>query len=144
MGNNGKLDLEFYKNGKSKIKIGELTQEIIKLLGINRKPCNIVMWSERLKYTEKHKVNFNTEEEYKEAIKNIPNIIKKPDYVGLHPSDNSIQYIKQVNKLMLVGIRLKSEGEISYRTAYPITESQLKDYIRKGRVKKLCNKNMEY
>lgn len=135
------LDLEFGKNGKTKIKIGELTQEVIDLLNIDRKPCNIVMWAERLKYTEKHKVNFNTEEEYKEAIRNIPNIIKNPDYVGLHPTDNSIQYIKEINKIMLVGIRIKPEGEISYRTAYPITESQLKDYIRKRRVVKLCNQH---
>lgn len=132
-----KLDLEFYKAGKNKIKIGELTQEVIDLLSINRKPCNIVMWSERLKYTEKHKFNFKTENEYVEAIRNIPNIIRNPDYVGLHPTDNSIQYIKQINRLMLVGIRIRSKGEISYRTAYPITESQLNDYIKKGRVKKL-------
>lgn len=132
------LDLNFDNNGKNKVKIGELTQEVIDLLSIQRKPCNIVMWSERLKHTEKHKINFKTEEEYNEAIKNIPNIIREPDYVGLHPTDNSIQYIKQINKLMLIGIRMKPEGEISYRTAYPITESQLKDYIRKGRVKKLC------
>lgn len=131
------LDLNSYKNGKNKIKIGELTQEVIDLLNIGRKPCNIVMWQERLKYTEKHKFNFKIEEEYQEAIKNIPNIIKNPDYVGLHPNDNSIQYIKQVNRLMLVGIRIRQEGEISYRTAYPITESQLKDYIRKGRIKKM-------
>lgn len=139
MDENNELDLDFYKSGKNRIKIGELTQDIIDLLNIERKPCNIVMWAERLKYTEKHKINFKTEEEYYEAIRNIPNIIKNPDYVGLHPTDNSIQYIKQINKLMLVGIRIRPEGEISYRTAYPITESQLKDYIKKGRVKKLCN-----
>lgn len=30
------LDLEFYKNGKNKIKIGELKQEIIELLYTDR------------------------------------------------------------------------------------------------------------
>lgn len=123
-------------NIPKKIKIGELTQDIIDLLNINRKPCNIVLWSERLKHTEKHKLNFKTENEYNEMIKNIPNIIKNPDYVGLRESDNSLQYIKQINKLILVAVRLKLEGEIGYRTAYPITESQLKDYIKKGRIKK--------
>lgn len=93
------------------------------MLNIDRKPCNIVMWAERLKYTEKHRFNFKTKEDYLEAIKNIPNIIENPDYVGLHPTDNSIQYIKQINRLMLVGIRIRPESEISYRTAYPIKES---------------------
>lgn len=45
------LDLNFDNNGKNKVKIGELTQDIIDLLGIQRKPCNIVMWAERLKHT---------------------------------------------------------------------------------------------
>ena len=133
------LDFEFVQKGFNKVKIGELTQNVIDLLGLDRNPCNIVMWSERFKYTQKHKINFNTEEEYNEAIENIPNIIKNPDYIGLHPTDNSIQYIKQINRLMLVGIRIRPYGEMSYRTAYPITESQLKDYIRKGRVKKVNN-----
>ena len=123
-------------NIPKKIKIGELTQNVINLLNIDRKPCNIVMWSERLKHTEKHKINFKTENDYNEMIKNIPNIIKNPDYIGLRESDNSLQYIKHINKLILVAVRLKLEGEIGYRTAYPITESQLKDYIKKGRIKK--------
>jgi len=40
--NNDLLDLEKLSS-KNKIKIGELTQEIIDILGISRKPCNIVM-----------------------------------------------------------------------------------------------------
>lgn len=137
MNENKILDLNFDKKGKNKVKIGELTQDVIDILKLDRKPCNIVMWAERLKYTEKHKFNFDTIEEYEEAMRNIPNIIQNPDYIGLHPTDNSIQYIKQINRLMLVGVRIRPEGEISYRTAYPITESQLKDYIRKKRVVKV-------
>lgn len=97
MNEDNMLDLDFASKGIAKVKIGELTQEVIELLNIQRKPCNIVMWQERLKYTEKHKINFKNEEEYNEAIRNIPNIIKNPDYVGLHPTDGSIQYIKQIN-----------------------------------------------
>lgn len=138
------LDLNFPDKGLKKVKIGELKQEVIDILNINRKPCNIIMWYDRLKYTEKHKSDFRTEEEYIKCMENIPNIIKNPDYVGLHPRDGSIQYIKQINELMLVGIRIKPFGEICYRSAYPITEGQLNNYIDTERVVRMNSLDKGY
>lgn len=129
------LNLNLLEKSGERIKIGELTNEVIDILGIERKPCNIVMWGDRLKYSEKHKKDFKNDDDYYEAMENIPNIIQYPDYVGLHPKDGSIQYIKKINELMLVGIRLKPYGELCYRTAYPIKEYQLNSYIKSGRAK---------
>lgn len=131
-----KLDLEFPKKGIKKVKIGELTEKTIKLLKITRKPCDIVIWEDRLRYIEKHKKDFKDDETYYRCIEKIPLILKEPDYVGLHPSDGSIQYIKQIDELTLVGIRLKETGELCLRSSYKITENQLKYYIKSGRVKK--------
>lgn len=130
------LDLEFPKKGIKKVKIGELTEKTIKLLKIARKPCDIVIWEDRLRYIEKHKKDFKDDETYYRCMEKIPLILKEPDYVGLHPSDGSIQYIKKINELTLVGIRLKSTGELCLRSAYRITENQLKYYIESGRVRK--------
>lgn len=131
-----KLDLKFPEKGIKKAKIGELTEKTIKLLGIDRKPCDIVIWDDRLKYIEKHKKDFKDEETYYKCMEKIPLILKEPDYVGLHPNDGSIQYIKQIDELTLVGIRLKASGELCLRSSYKITEGQLKYYIESGRVKK--------
>jgi len=137
MENESILDLNFPEKCIDKVKIGELTSQVIDLLNIDRKPCNIVMWYDRLKYSEKHKSDFKSEADYFNCMKSIPSIIEKPDYIGLHPIDGSIQYIKLIDELMLVEIRVKPFWEICYRSAYPIKESQLNSYIDKKRVIKM-------
>ncbi len=128
------LDLEFPQKGIKKVKIGELTSEVIDKLNIDRKPCNIVMSRDKLKYTEKHKDDFKNESDYFKCVQKIPAIINNPDYVGLHPNDDSIQYIKRVDELMLVGVRIKQFGEMYYTTAYPISETKLQNYINNNRI----------
>lgn len=78
---------------------------------------------------EKHKEDFSTEEEFYYHIEQIPDIIENPNYVGLHPRDGSIQYIKQIDKIMLVGVRIRPVKSLSFRSAYPITKEYLKKYI---------------
>jgi len=124
-----KLDVESLKKGFINIKIGMLTKEIADIIKLDRDECDIVLWEDRFKYIEKHKENFESEESFIKHIELIPDIIENPDYVGRHPKDNSIQYIKQLDKLMIVAVRIKYKGKLCFRTAYPLTEKQLKDYI---------------
>ena len=138
-----KLDIQAFNNGLKCVSIGKLTNEVIyflrnKYCGNNKiinnlNECEILFWNDRIGHTEKHKENFNTPEEYYECLKSIPNIIKNPDYIGLHPNDNSIQYIKIISEIVLVAVRISHNRNASYRTMYPITDSQLNDYIRKNR-----------
>ena len=131
------LDINSLKNGFINVKVGRLTQDIINLLNLNRDECDIVLWEDRLKYIEKHKVNFDDESDFEKHIARIPEIIDSPDYVGKHPADNSIQYIKRLDKLMIVAIRIKNQGNLAFRTAYPLSEEQLADYIKCGTVWKI-------
>jgi len=134
-----KLDLSMFEKGYKKVKIGFLTQEVINFLNLKLQPCDIVMWYDRVKYTEKHKKDFDNEEDYYRHIEQIPNIIEKPNYIGLHPRNNSIQYIKRLNKIMLVGIRIRTEGNLNYRSSYPISDQQLQTYIKSGTAWELKN-----
>jgi hypothetical protein len=126
------LDLNFLNAGFTSIIIGKLSKEIIALLKLNRSECNIILWEDRFKYIEKHIQDFESEEEFRKHISLIPDIIENPDYVGRHPKDNSMQYIKRINELMLVAVRIKDKGNLSFRSAYPITEAQLDDYLMYG------------
>ena len=119
-----------------KVLIGTLTLEIIEFLNLNREPGNIVLWEDRLKYIEKHKNDFDTDIEFLRHIEQIPNIIENPDYVGLHPSDNSIQYIKRINRLMLVGVRIRNTGDLNFRSCYPISEQTLQSYLKCNTVRR--------
>lgn len=132
------LDINKLENGFVNIKIGELTQDIIDLLGINIKPRSIILWEDRFVYIHKHVKDFSGgKTQFDECMSRIPLIISKPDYVALHPTKGSIEFIKRVDELMIVVVRLKQSGNLAFRTAYPITELQLKDYIQCGTAVKL-------
>lgn len=124
------LDTDLFNKGLKRVIIGQLTQEVIDFLNLKRLPCDIVLWNDRLKYIEKHKKDFSTEDDFYRHIKQIPHIINCPDYLGLHPNDNSIQYIKRIDEIMLVGIRIKDVGNLSLRSSYPISEDTLNKYIQ--------------
>ncbi|WP_460000500.1 PBECR3 domain-containing polyvalent protein [Paradesulfitobacterium aromaticivorans] len=85
---------------------------------------------------EKHKADFDNDQEFLSHIGQIPNIIKNPDYIGLHPSDNSIQYIKRINRIMLVGVRIRTGGDLNFRSCYPISEQTLQSYLKSKTVRK--------
>ena len=133
------LDINQLNSGFKNIIIGRLSKDIISLLNLNREECDIILWEDRFKYVEKHIQHFKSKEDYEKHIASIPDIIENPDYVGKHPKNNSIQYIKRIGELMIVAIRIKKKGNMAFRSAYPLSEEQLKDYIKSGTVFELKN-----
>lgn len=130
-----KLDIYKINKGKSKnIKIGELSQDIIDILNLDLKPQNINIWSTRIQeHCEKHKAEYSTPTSYNQAIESIPLIIENPDYVGIHRNGN-IQYIKKLDDISLVGIQvIKGNGNLLFRTIFPITEDKLNYLIKNGK-----------
>lgn len=79
----------------------------------------------------------STEADYKKHVESMPDIINNPDYVGLHPKGNSIQYIKRIDELMLVAIRITLKGKLVVRSSYPITQNTLDSYLASGSVKEI-------
>ena len=132
------LDLLSLSNGTSKnIKIGELSADVINTLGLDLNPQNIYVWTPRIQeHCEKHKLEYSSQESYYSAIKSIPDIIKNPDYVGLHPNGN-LQYIKKIDDISLVGVKLVKQSGLLFRTIYPITEDKLNYYIKTNKIKKI-------
>ena len=126
-----KLDLSALRNSTKSIKIGELTEEVINVLGLNTKPRNIYMWSDRLQHCDKHKCDFSDETEYNESLENIPSIVQNPDYVGVHPNNKGIFYIKKLKSNCLVGVTMDS---LLFRSMYPIKEGKLNNYIKQGKI----------
>lgn len=133
------LDINKIRKKNENIKIGELSNEIINLLNLDCKPQNIFLWGARIdEHCEKHKVEYSSPTAYDEAIRNIPQIISNPDYVGKNPKNGNIQYIKKLTDLSLVGVRIitGSKGLI-FRTIFPISEGKLKSNIKNGIYKKM-------
>lgn len=91
----------------------------------------IIMWKDRVEHLKKHGYE-TTNMSVEDMCSLIPEIIEKPDYLGVRKKDMSIQFIKRYSDNMLVAVRMDSKGKLLFRTMYTITDSQLSDYLRKG------------
>lgn len=130
-----KLDIYKLSKGKSKnIKIGELNQDVIDILELDLKPQNINTWSTRIaEHCEKHNKEYSSASNFDQAVSLIPLIIEQPDYVGIHPKNGNIQYIKRLNDISLVGIHIVHNGGLLFRTIFPISEIKLENSIKSGK-----------
>lgn len=117
--------------------VGRLSKTVIDEFGLPLAEKDILIWGDRIQYIEKHKNDFSSEEAYKKHIEAMPDIIDNPDYVGIHPNKKSLEYIKRLDELVLVAVRIKLKGNLVVRSAYPIKETKLDAYINSGRVKKI-------
>ena len=115
------------------IRVGYLKKEIIDLLKINLKPGEIKLLSGGIKHIRKRRTNcFNS------YINKIPDIIKSPDYIGTNPKYlKSVEYIKKIDKNILVAVRLSPYGCLSVATMYEITESKILSMLSYGRIIKM-------
>lgn len=69
----------------------------------------------------------------------IPDIIEKPDFIGVNPNEceNSIELIKKYSDNVLVGIKLDTDGKYLYvSTVHDIQESKITRRLYSGRLKK--------
>ena len=117
--------------------VGVLTPEIINILSLDIQSANICISDDKITYTKKHESKFKDYSEYKKCIEETSNIIANPDYVAVHPNGNSIEYIKKIDQVMLVAVRVKNAGTLWIKSIFPITESKLAVYIKTGSAKKV-------
>lgn len=135
------LDVSVFSDDIKFVSIGRLSKEMVKFI-IEKKPTfegrispdtDILFWAARVKHTKRHKKDFSNEEEFELCLKEIPQIIQNPDYISIHPTDESVSFIKDYNKHTSVAIKISTDGKMVYRTMYPLTESQLQNYIENNR-----------
>ena len=130
------------------VSIGNLDKEMIDFIVDKKKEfadclssnTDIAFWKDRIKHTENHIKDFYSEDEYEYCFKNIPTIIKNPDYISIHPTDNSLSFIKDFKGHTSVAVRISSDGKMAYRTMYPLRDSQLNSYLSSGRAWKYKTK----
>lgn len=135
------LDISVFEKGTNCISIGKLGSDKVAFLsekashlsGILKPDTNILFWKDRIKHVELHKYDFISDKEFYNCLEQIPAIIANPDYLSIHPKDSSISFIKNFSSHVSVAIRVSTTGALSFRTMYPITDSQLTNYIDNGK-----------
>ena len=126
------------KSEKDKfIEVGEFDQKINNLIGSNM-PLQKIYRSKGLPAHLIKRKHFYC----LKHIDDIPDIIKKPDYIGINPneSDNTIELIKVLDKNILVGIKLNiNENYLYVSTMYDIQEAKLIRRLHSGRLIKFVD-----
>jgi hypothetical protein len=111
-------------------KIGEFTIEIVNLLKLDIPVGTPIYIGE----TNKEHIKNHHFGNYIKYARHIPNIIAAPDYVGINPSDGSIQFIKSFGKYVKVAVRVADSGEFYVRSLYSMTDKAVFGYIENGKI----------
>lgn len=134
------LSADIFSESVRCVSIGRLSPDMISFI-ISKKPelkdilqydKDIIFWADRIEHTELHRNDFMSDVEYDNCFADIPKIIAEPDYISVHPKDKSISFIKNYSAHVSVAVRIAPNGNMAYRTMYPITDAQLSHYIEKG------------
>ncbi len=143
-----KLDISVFEKGKNVMSLGTIPKDIIEFLSqkaphlsnILDPNAEVLFWKDRVEHTQLHKNDFMSDNEFRICMESIPQIISNPDYLSVHPKDNSLSFIKDFSGHISVAVRLTASGKLSYRTMYPLTDAQLTNYIDRGRAWKWYSK----
>ena len=112
--------------------VGILNDKIINLLNLDPDlEGKEIFLSKRKKHMKKHKREFL---DFEKSFNEIHLVINEPNYVGLHPDGQSIQFIKVTNENVLLAVKL--DKYLDVRTMYVITDNKLQNYLNSGRIKK--------
>ena len=82
-------------------------------------------------------------DDYAKYGSQIPNIINFPDYVGINPSDNSIEYMKDFavdNEYVKVAVRVSQSGKYFIRSIFIRNRAKVDSFIESGTLKPLTKK----
>lgn len=66
----------------------------------------------------------------------LSEILAHPDYVNLNPRDGSIKYLKKINDIVVVGVRISAKGKLFARTIFTFEPWKFSQYLSGGYLKK--------
>lgn len=78
--------------------------------------------------------------DYEKYGQYIPEILASPDYVGVNPSDSSVEYVKEFqidNDYVKVAVRLSGGGALYARSLYVLNPNRVHNFIKKGTLKRV-------
>lgn len=118
--------------------IGIINKNIIDTLHLEIPENSPILLGEtNIKHMKKsHPDDYN---KYKDEISNI---LRTPDYVGVNPKDNSLEYVKDFivnDEFVKVAVRISTKGKFFARSLYILNRNRTTNFISKGTLKKIDN-----
>lgn len=119
-------------------KVGEFTEKIINQLQLNIPIGTPILIGERNEVHIKSRHPY----EYDKYYDRIPDIIAKPDYIGISPKDGSIQFVKEFcinSEYIRIAVKITKNTKCYVKTLHLLSTCNAENYIKKERLKKLDN-----
>jgi hypothetical protein len=111
--------------------VGEFSEKVVSLL--NQLDISVTVGtkiyigaSNRRHMQRKHRQNY---EIYGDRITKI---LTFPDYVGINPKENSIEFIKIFGKNIELAVRVAGDGKYYAHSLFEITPRRIKNYVKSG------------
>ena len=123
------------------LKVGKYNSKFNEILGIDINNFEIYRSKGLPSHMVKRK-HFNC----LKYIDYIPDIILKPDYIGVNPNEPgiSLEFIKRYADNVLIGVKLDTDEEYLYvSTMHDIQESKISRRLHSGRIKAISVDNEE-
>ena len=119
-------------------KVGVITKEVIKLLGLAITPGTPIYIGQS---NIDHMISRHPDE-YEKYGSFIVQIINSPDYIGINPNDDSIEYIKDFkidNEYVKVAVRVSKSGTYFARSLFTRNRAKVNRFIANGTLKSLTS-----
>ena len=121
-------------------KVGEFKENVIQALNLEIKEgTSILLGDTNIEHMlSKHK------EIYLKYHHHISTILEYPDYVGKHKENGSIEYVKEImldKEYVKIAVRISTSGKYFARSMYVLNHNRVKNFIKKGTLVPLTNKN---
>lgn len=116
--------------------VGKISEHIADLLNLSVPvDSNIYLGQSNLEH-----MKTSHPEDFEKYGAELIHILAYPDYVGMNPTDNSIEYVKEFlidGDYVKVAVRLSGKGLYFARSLYVLNPRRVHNYISKGTLKKV-------
>jgi hypothetical protein len=111
-------------------KIGEFSAEVIELLNLDIPTGTAILVGE----SNTDHMKRRHPEDFRKYYGRIGKILDSPDFAGINPSDNSVEFIKAFGKHVKVAVRIAHDGEYYARSLYSITSKRVSNFVADGKL----------
>ena len=118
--------------------VGYITEQVINALGLGI-AANTPIYIGPSNITHMQQSHL---QDYQKYGADISTIIASPDYVGMNPTDASIEYVKEYvidGNFVKVAVRVAASGRFYARSIYVLNPNRVHNFIQKGTLKPLTN-----
>lgn len=107
--------------------VGNVAKNIADYWEIPEQSGKIILQGEDwlLKHGAKHKKEFKCIYNFNQAIENIPNIIKNPNYVFYNEKEKSLEYYKKLKEDVSLVVRVTGKKHLFIATIYPASSDKV-------------------